>query len=90
MKTLTTSKKLRQLKDMLKVIWPLLAIYPDAEIAKMSGLSVSTVRRLGKPETVSTRIQFGTVQSLAAAAGLWIEVKGETVEYSIRGFVAEN
>ncbi len=82
MKTLTPSKKLKQLKEIIRTIWPLLAIYDDKEISRQTGLSLSTIKRLGDPDRITTAIHVGTLQSLASAAGLQIKVEGNQVEYA--------
>lgn len=80
MKTVAAPKKLTK-KERLKDLHSLVGIcfgilceeYCDKEICNMTGLSLSTIQRLWHG-SYTIAVRFGTIQALAAAAGLQIHL----------------
>lgn len=79
-KPLNRKQRLRDISEFVGLALSCLAEkHDDKEIANLTQLSVSTVKRLWMGQ-YSLAIRFGTVQALAAAAGFRVELTEYGVE----------
>lgn len=73
-KRLTPKHRLKDLHALVGICFGVLSEKnDDKEICNLTGLSISTIQRLWRGH-YSLAVRFGTIQALAAAAGLRVEL----------------
>lgn len=73
-KRLTPKQRLRDLAELVGLCMGILSeTHDNKEICNLTGLSISTIQRLWYGH-YTLAVRFGTIQALAAAAGLRVEL----------------